>query len=224
MRGELMKKTVFILLMLKIVFLNGLSLQEVYDGAGSQGEYDRYLVLETGVVYRGGLWIGKSLNPQNNHLEGLEGEDVFIEGNGAILDLEGTELTISYCNNRLDMVDCIIINGEVHYRGESGLFLAKPVGSISYCTFYGNDDYCLRLMGAGTEMEIHHNIFANSLETGDDYTYLTGFSMEWIPTGINVAVSGQGGYPGISDNWSWFSDEEINADSLRHWAVLCDYG
>jgi hypothetical protein len=214
----------YIFLFLINMCLNAVSLQEAYDLSEPEGNYDRYLVLETGVIYSGGLWIGKSLNPQTNHLEGREGEDVFIEGNGAILDLDGAELSISYCNNRLDIQDCIIINGDIHYRGESGLYLAKPVGSVSYCTFYNNDDYCFRFMGTGSDIELHHNIFANSIETGDEYNYLTGFSMEWIPTGINVAVSGQGGLPDFHDNWSWFSDENLNYDLLRHVSILCDYG
>jgi len=219
-----MKKILVVILAVIMAKISAVSLQEIYDGSGAQGNYDRYLVLETGVIYTGGLWIGKTLNPQTNHLEGIEGEDVFIEGNGAILDLEGSELTISYCNNRLDIQDCIIINGDVHYRGESELFQAKPIGEVSYCTFYNNDDYCFRFMGTGEDIELHHNIFSNARETGDEYTYLTGFSMEWIPTGINVAISGQGGLPYFRDNWSWFSDEIANADSLRHIAVLCDYG
>jgi len=218
------KKILFVFLIVLISRLSAMSLKEVYDSSGVQGEYDRYLILETGIIYTGGLWIGKTLNTQTNHLEGMDGEDVFIEGNGAILDLEGSELTISYCNNRLDIQDCIIINGDVHYRGESALFQAKPEGVVSYCTFYNNDDYCFRFMGTGEDMVLHHNIFTNAKETGDEYTYLTGFSMEWLPTGINVAISGQGGYPGYHDNWSWFIDETANADSLRHIAVLCDYG
>ena len=219
-----MKKIIMVFLIILMAGLGADSLKEVYDGSGQQAGYDRYLVLETGVVYTGGLWIGKTLNPQTNHLEGIEGEDVFIEGNGAILDLQGSELTISYCNNRLDIQDCIIINGDVHYRGESGLYLAKPQGIVSYCTFYNTDDYCFRFMGTGTDMSLHHNIFTNALETGDEYTYLTGFSLEWLPTGINVGVSGQGGLPGFHDNWSWFSEEEANADTLRHLAIMCDYG
>ncbi len=219
-----MRKVFWLAILLIISELSGISLREAYESAQAQGEYDRYLILNTGEVYSGGLWIGKTLNPYNNHLEGQEGEDVFIEGNGAILDLQGSELTISYCNNRLDIQDCVIINGEIHYRGEASLFLARPTGEVKYCTFYNTDDYCLRLMGAGQEMAFHHNIFANAIETGDEYTYLTGFSMEWLPTGINVAVSGQGGLPDYHDNWSWFSDEEVNSDSLHHVAVLCDYG
>lgn len=219
-----MKETVSFILLLVCVPLLAISLEEVYDQSGEQGEYERYLVLETGEVYRGGLWIGKSLNPLTNSLEGEEGEDVFIEGNGAILDLEGTELTISYCENRLDIIDCIIINGDIHYRGESELFTATPTGSVSYCTFYNTDDYCIRFMGTGAGIEIHHNIFTNAKETGDEYTYLTGFSLEWLPTGINVGISGQGGFPGFHNNWSWFSDEEINEDELHHFAVMCDYG
>ena len=219
-----MKTLAMVMLLLYIGFLGAVSLQQAYDMAEPDGIYDRYLILETGVIYTGGLWIGKTINPQINALEGREGENVFIEGNGAILDLQHTELTISYCENRLDIQDCIIINGDVHFRGESELFSATPTGSVNYCTFYNNDDYCFRFMGTGEGVELDHNIFANALETGDEYTYLTGFSMEWLPTGINVGISGQGGVPDIHDNWSWFSDEEVNADSLNHFAVLCDYG
>ena len=218
-----MKSVVIAILLIYVGLLGAVSLQQAYEMAEPDGIYDRYLILETGVIYTGGLWIGKTINPQINALEGREGENVFIEGNGAILDLQHTELSISYCENRLDIQDCIIINGDVHFRGESELFTATPTGSVSYCTFYNNDDYCFRFMGTGDGIELNNNIFANALETGDEYIYLTGFSGEWLPTGINVGISGQGGYPSIHDNWSWFSNEETNQDSLNHFVVLCDY-
>lgn len=219
-----MRRILVIIGLYLYVSLHGISLQEAYWAASAQGEYDRWISLETGVIYTGGLWIGNTINPNTNQLEGNAGENVFIEGNGAILDLQGTELTISYCENRLDIEDCIIINGDVHFRGESELFEGTPVGSVKYCTFYNNHDYGFRFMGTGSGVELSHNIFANAIDTGYDYTYLTGYSMEWIPTGINVAISGQGGYPVIEDNWTWFSNSNTNADSLNHFAILCDYG
>ena len=48
------------------------TLQSIFDASTSRGEYDKYLVLEKGVTYIGGLGV-------------YEG-NVFIEGNGSIIN------------------------------------------------------------------------------------------------------------------------------------------
>ena len=75
--------------------------------------------LEAGVTYTGGLYIGKVFNRINALFEGV-GHDVRIVGNGAILDLEGGEICISYCGNTLDIDDCVIVNGNIRYRSGGG--------------------------------------------------------------------------------------------------------
>ena len=103
----------------------GISLQEVFDAAQPLNGYDKYLVLENGEVYSGGLGIYEGTN--------------FIDGKGAIVDLHqgqgiwiyGSEsypsdLKIQYVN---------IING-----AEYGItFAGTSTGSIENCNFYNND-------------------------------------------------------------------------------------
>ena len=219
-----------LLLMLLIFVINVYSttLKEVYEIAPALGEYDKYLVLETGVTYTGGLLIGKIYDPIIDELSGPEGLDVRIEGNGAILDLEGEQICISFCNNKFDIDNCIIINGNIRYRGFNNAFgEVMPTGYVQYCTFFQPHDHAIRLQGAGGNITLERNIFVDAVNTGDDFTHLTGSSMEWLPTGSNVAISifyGTYGIPTLLDNWSYFSDEEINSDPTRHFVELCEYG
>jgi len=224
-----MKKYVIILILLQftsILFSN--TLKEVYETAPSQDEYDKYLVLETGVTYTGGLLIGKIFDPIIIDLSGPDGLDVRIEGNGAILDLQGEQICISYCNNKLDIDNCVIINGNIRYRGiNNPTGIEIPYGYVSYCTFYQPHDYAVRLQGTGGDITLERNIFVDAVNTEDDFTYLTGIPMEWLPTGANVAISifyGTYGVPTLIDNWSYNSDEVINADSTKHFVELCEYG
>ena len=63
--------------MITILFLTNvlsLTLQEAFDKAPSQGEYDKYIVLESNSIYTGGLGI-------------YEG-NIYINCNGSIIDLE----------------------------------------------------------------------------------------------------------------------------------------
>ncbi len=224
-----MKKILLLIFQLILVSsAHSITLKEIYQTAPAQGVYDKYLVLETGVTYTGGLLIGKIFDPVIADLSGPEGLDVRIEGNGAILNLEGEQISISYCNNKLDIDNCIIINGNIRYRGINNPTGTEiPTGYVQYCTFYQPQDYAIRLQGAGDDILLERNIFVDAVDTGDDFTYLTGVPMEWLPTGSNVAISifyGTYGIPILLDNWSYHSDEEINVDSTRHFVELCEYG
>jgi hypothetical protein len=204
------------------------SLREAYDAAGPGGGYDRDIVLETGVVYTGGLLIGPILSPFSWELEGPAGEDVRVSGNGAILDLRGEQICISFCENRLDIEDCIIINGNVRFRGiNTADYVEIPEGSVRYCTFYAPHDYGVRLQGAGQGITIERNIVVDAADTGWDFLYTHGAPNDWLPTGTNISASGQFGYygtPVIRENWSWHSDSVLNATPLAHFSYLCEYG
>jgi len=224
-----MKKSILIVILLHFISISfSITLKEVYETAVAQDEYDKYLVLETGVTYTGGFLIGKIFDPVLTDLTGPEGLDVRIEGNGAILDLEGEQICISYCNNKLDIDNCIIINGNIRYRGiNNPTGIEIPTGYIQYCTFYQPQDYAVRLQGAGENITLERNIFVDTVDTGDDFTYLTGIPMEWLPTGANIAISifyETYGIPVLIDNWSFFSDDEINPDLNNHFTELCEYG
>ncbi len=200
------------------------SLKAAFDEAGPAQGYDRYLELETGVTYTGGLWIGPTFNRVTGWFEG-RGEDVRIVGNGAILDLQGGEICMAYCQNRLDLDDCIILNGDVRFRGyrDSALIL-WPRGSVTYCTLYGPHDYGVRLVGVGANIMVARNIMVDSVDTGPDFQYISGIAHHWMPTGACVGISLQGAGAGFFDNWTYHSDPAANGDPLRHFVVLCDYG
>lgn len=204
------------------------TLREAFELAGPGNGYDKYIELETGVVYRGGLLIGPIFSPLTWTLEGEEGLDVCIVGNGAILDLEGQQLCLSYCDHRLDVENCIVLNGDIRFRGmNTADYVVLPEGSVRYTTFYSTDDYGIRLQGAGSGITLERNLFVDAIDTGYDFLYTHGASHEWLPTGSNVAFSIQYGFygvPTIQENWSYHSDPEINAEMLAHFCLLCEYG
>lgn len=203
------------------------SLKEVYDGASPGPGYDRWIVLETGVTYTGGLLVGGTFNRISGQFE-PGGEDVRIVGNGAVLDLEGGEICLSYCSNRLDIDDCVIVNGNIRYRGYQDSSTDHwPAGSVRNVTFYRPHDYAVRLLSSGRNIELDHNIVVDPVDTGPDFLYLNGTPNDWLPTGLAFAMSElPGGFygPNVHDNWTWFSDPAANTDALRHFALLCDYG
>jgi len=207
------------------------TLKEMFESAPAAYGYDRYIQLETGVTYTGGLLIGRSYNPISFEPNLSEvGVDVCIIGNGAILDLQGQQISISFCSNRLDIEDCIVINGNIRYRGEVQLIPGEdttPVGSVNQVTFYQPHDYGVRLQGAGDGVEIRRNLVVDAVDTGWDFMVYNGVSSELLPTGTSISGSvqvGDFGYPVLRENWSWFSDPVENAISLRHFSFLCEYG
>lgn len=199
------------------------TLRAAVQAAGPAQGYARYVVLETGVTYTGGLWIGGTYNPITAQWE-PGGEDIRIVGNGAILDLRGAEICIAYCNNRLDLDDCVILDGDVKFRGyHGGEMHVVPSGSVRYCTFYRPQDYAVRMFECGPGITIERNIVVDAADTGPDFMYLSGYPNTWLPTGTSVSQSLVGGAV-VHANWSFFTDPLANADGLRHFSILCDYG
>ncbi|MBU0753607.1 MAG: hypothetical protein KJ645_00605, partial [Planctomycetes bacterium] len=212
-----MKSLVSIAFLLPILYSSALAvtLKEMYDTAPAASGYDRYLELETGVTYTGGLYIGLTFNRITAEFMG-EGEDVRIKGNGAILDLQGGEICISYCGNELVIDDCIILNGNIQYRGLPGKPDQFPVGSVRYVTFYNPHDYCVRIFSTGTGVTVERNICMNTVYTGPGFMYLTGRLNDWLPTGASVAFSAftsTYGMPWVARNWTYHTDPAANADS-----------
>jgi hypothetical protein len=203
------------------------TLKEMHDAASPGSGYDRYIVLETGVTYTGGLLIGGTFNRITAQFE-PGGEDVRIAGHGAILDLEGAEICLSYCSNRLDIDDCVIINGNIRFHGYQDSSTDHwPAGFVRHVTFYKPHDYAVRMLSSGRNIEVDHNIAVDVEDTGWDFLPFNGTSNDWLPTGIAVAMSELPGgldTPDVSDNWTWFSDPAANGTALRHFALLCDYG
>lgn len=202
----------------------GTTLKEMYDRATPAQGYDKYIVLQTGVTYSGGLWLGGTYNPLTATFEPGKDENVRIVGNGAVLDLQGGEICIAYCTNQLDIEDCVILNGDVRYRGfDGGELYLVPTGSVRYVTFYRPHDYGVRLFGCGAGVLLERNLVVDAVDTGADFMFFTGVSSDWLPTGGSFGLSLQAGF-NIYENWSYHADPAANADPVRHFTLLCDYG
>lgn len=205
--------------------VSAITLKEAFEASPAANGYDHFVELETGVTYTGGLLIGRIYSPvTNSFIMEESGLDVKITGNGAILDLQGEQICMSYCSNRLDIEDCIIINGNVRFRGDNNLGLPlRPVGSVRYVTFHQPHDYGVRLQGAGAGILIERNIFVDVVDTGLDYVPSTGVAGILLPTGTAVAASvqtGDYGLPDVRENWTYFQNPIDNAVQLHHYSFL----
>ncbi len=204
---------------------SAITLKEALQSAPAAGGYDRYVVLETGVVYDGGFLVGATWDDDRQVFRDEEqGFDVKIVGNGAILDLQGQQICVSFCRNRLDIEDCIILNGGVRFRGDRTPQVDRvPSGSVRYCTFYRPHDHAVRLQGAGSGITLERNIVVDTQDTGLDYVIWSGVAGENLPTGACFAPSVQTadfGVPQMRDNWTYFLDPQINDDPLYHYVFL----
>lgn len=219
---------ILLFFIIQTFYLSSISLKQIYDEAQPFDIYDRYLELENGIIYEGGLFIGSFYHPQRQSFINVTEENVKIVGNGAILDLQGQQICISYCNKQLDIEDCVIINGNIRFRGDNTLdFDATPTGSVRYVTFYQPHDYAIRLQGAGTGITIERNIAVDVVDTDVDFNPYNGVSSLLLPTGTSFSGSVQiqdYGFPFIHDNWSYHSKPSENNDPLTHFSLLCEFG
>ena len=137
-------------LILSLTSLRGESLYEVYQNAGPGNGYDKYVVLQQDIIYSGGV----------NIFEG----NVLIEGNGAIIDLEGETGIWVYGDDiipaNVDMEYLTVINGEwygVFYGGTS-------TGNITNCNFI-NNGYGVQLYDFA-EIQIKNSYFVENVYYG----------------------------------------------------------
>jgi hypothetical protein len=117
------KKFIFTLLIIQVVF--SIPLQDIFDNAEPFQDYDKYLVLDNNEIYTGSLGI-------------YEGR-VFIEGNGAVIDLmNGGGIWIYATEDypaHLDVEYLNVINGAYYGISYSG----TSTGKIENCNFIDND-------------------------------------------------------------------------------------
>ncbi len=118
-----MKKTILYLIIINLCY--AVSLQSVYDEAGPGNGYDKHVILDYNTIYTGEIGI-------------YEGS-VFIEGNGAIIDLNSGLGIWVYAEENypatLDIEYVTIING-----GYNALtFNGTSTGNILNCNFISND-------------------------------------------------------------------------------------
>ena len=74
------------------------SLQEIYDDAVGNGDYDKYIELDPAEEYDGDLSI-------------FDGMNVFIDGNGAIIHGQEYYASISVYSSNLDIQNCVLVGG-----------------------------------------------------------------------------------------------------------------
>ena len=166
-----MKKVYYIhCLSLLFSFLYSIPLQDMYDNAGPNMGYDKYIELEFSETYTGSI--------------GIYDGSVCINGNGATIDLQNENGIWIYSddssNANLDIKYSSIINGAYHALSYSG----NATGNITNCNFINNDfgikvfDTCnlnitncnfinnnslgLGMIGELTEVELSYSNFWNN--------------------------------------------------------------
>ncbi len=116
------------------------SLQECYDEASGNGEYDKYVVLDPDIEYYGDL----SLYNQG---------DVCIEGNGARIYADPDDpnpILITCAATNLDISHCIFI------EGIGAIYLAANAsGDIRNCTMVGMTQAAIRSYSIGENNQVH---------------------------------------------------------------------
>lgn len=131
------------------------TLQSVYDAAGPQGEYTKYLLLDAGATCTGGLTIPASAI-------------VCIKGNGATLDLQTSTIEIQGKGVKLDIDHCVIKNGCLASAGytQGALNFVGSSGNVINNTFYGNT-IGIRVYSTGPgAVIVMNNIIALNSVTG----------------------------------------------------------
>ena len=219
-----MHKIVCCLLIIAVA-LNSTTLKEVFDRAKPRDGYDKYLELQTGVTYTGGLFSGRYFEPFLYQLTEYNQKSIMIKGNGAILDLQGGQITIAYGTERLDIENCVIINGNIRYTGlVQDDFYYCPKGSVRQVTFYKPHDYAVRLDGTGGDILLEKNLAVNVVATSSDMEPINGNIVSNLITGVSFAKSGYSwfGIPQITRNWSYITGAGFNL--IRHFAQLCESG
>ena len=114
---------IYIIVLLSFCF--PVTLQEVFNDAESNGDYEKYLILDPNQIYTGGVGI-------------YEG-DVFIDCQGSIIDLQQQNGIWIYADENylatLDIQYCNIINGAYYGLSYSGI----SSGTVTNCNFYNNN-------------------------------------------------------------------------------------
>ena len=170
-----MKIFITLSLILSLTFVHGESLYEVYQNAGPGNGYDKYMVLNPNVIYTGGF--------------GTSVYSVFLEGNGAVIDLQGgTGIWMSGDESSsppLVMTKCTIINGGYYGVNFSGYgnheiidcnFINDvwgiQVGEHSFTTIRNcnliDNTYGLAIIGLDSEVNL---AYCNGW--GNDQTYMS---------------------------------------------------
>ena len=140
----------YIIAIFCVSLLHAITLQSIFDVSGPGNGYDKYVILDQDIIYTGEVGV-------------YEG-NVFIEGNGAIVDLNGGLGIWIYAEEtlpaNLDIEFVTIING-----GYNGLtFNGTSTGNISNCNFIFNQ-YGIQIMDQ-TNISVKNSNFIHNDEYG----------------------------------------------------------
>jgi parallel beta-helix repeat protein len=190
-------------LVLFAVSIYAATLQEAWKNSGSNEGYDKYVVLESGMVYEGGL-----------DLESLGSASTKIVGNGAVINLQGEKIKgDKYSSDELSIYNAAIINGSIVYEGSGS---DAPYGTLENLTIYNSKGYGIRIQSAGENIVVKNSIIAESRLNGGGGN---------LPDGINIAFSifQTHGVPEIMNNYSYHTGSPTGNYSV-HYSRLCDTG
>ncbi len=130
----------------------GISLQEMYDSAESMYGYDKYIILDSEEIYTGGIGV-------------FEG-DVFIEGNGAVIDLlTGVGIWIysdELTHASLDITRCTVVNGADYALSYAGL----STGNVINCNLINSN--------FGIKLYDYSQVNMRNCNVGENETYGIG--------------------------------------------------
>ena len=158
------------IILFSIYIVKGISMQEMYNNALPTEKYNKLIILENNVLYTGGF---------TQHVE-----KVCIEGNGAIIDLQGENILLDGENKEILIHHCILLSTKPY--GNYVLLKNNATGLFFNNTFYSIKDSvasatCLRFEECtyGTN-SIFNNIFVNFSEAVFFYTmdYEAGINLE----------------------------------------------
>ena len=197
----------YILYILFFVSLSATTLQEIYENSGPANGYDKYMELDSNIVYRGGIGI-------------FEG-DIYIDCNGAVIDLEDGNGIWIYADEQypssLEIKDCSIVNGlyyGVSYGGTS-------TGKITNCNFI-DTNFGVKMFDF-TDVIITNSIF------GSNQTYGIGIYTEYPILDISYSLfwDNESGdcwesCPGWGNIWTQFELED-NLEIIYNNPLFIDY-
>ena len=183
----------FICYILLFSFSFSITLQEAYDLSDSYGNYDKYVILESNSTYTGGLGI-------------YEG-NVFIDCNGAIIDLElGNGIWVyadEYYPSHLDIENCVVTNSDYYGLSYGG----TSTGSITNCNLI-NTNFGLKLFDE-THVIVTNSIFSSNNTFGIGlYTELPNLEISYSLFWENVESDCMENCPGWGGIWTQYEFED----------------
>jgi len=198
-----MGKLKLLSLILFLTSLNASALRDIFDASGPANGYDKYVILEPGFTYTGEIGI-------------FEGK-VFIEGNGAIVDLEGGVGIWVYAEENypasLDIEYLTISNGS--YNGLT--YNGTSTGNVINCNFI-NNDFGIQIMD-NVNLNVKNSNFINNSSygiaiRGTTTTFDISYSNFW------GNVSGCGGFNENCWGVTWTQFELDNFTEINEFDPL----